>query len=160
VTDAPEVIRSAAIAAHGEAWRFLEMPSRSASEDAAMIKAALKSLDLWKRVGSVVNEQRGLWLVARAYIAAEQSASALDYARRTLAITETHRHELEDFDLAFAEEIAARAFALSGDQARTVEHYTRASELGKAIEDSDDRRVFFDQFDGGPWFGFRTLPTD
>ena len=149
-------IRSAAIAAHGETWRLLELPNRTPAEDAAMIAAARTSLQGWLQVGMVVNEQRGVWLLARAHVALGQERPALEYALGTLALTEAHRDELQDFDVAFAEEIAARAFALSGNSSRAAEHYQKARELGRAITDEEDRKVFVGQLYSEPWF---SLPT-
>ena len=71
-------IRARAVAMHGETWRLLEKPERTPAEDEAMIAAAHASLEDWQRVGTAVNEQRGVWLVARAYVAAGQAEPALD----------------------------------------------------------------------------------
>jgi hypothetical protein len=146
-------IRSAAIAAHGEAWRLLETKNRTGAEDAAMIAAARISLENWLRVGTPANEQRGMWLLARVHIDVADQCAALEYAIGTLALTEGHRNELHDFDLAFAEEIAARAFALAGNLPRAKRHFQRALKLGHAIKDEEDQKTFFDQFHAGPWFG-------
>jgi hypothetical protein len=148
-----DAIRRTAIAAHAEAWRFLEMPERTPADDATMIAAARQSLDLWKEVGTAVNEQRGLWLLARACISAGQADEALQLALETLRVTHIHARELHDFDIAFAEEVAARAHAQIGNRAQALTHYARARTLGEAITDEDDRRVFFEQLQAEPWFG-------
>lgn len=159
MSDDPKAIRAAAVAAHSEAWRFLGMVRRTPAEDAAMIAAAEKSLRNWLRVGTAVNEQRGAWLLARVHVAAGHTTSALGWADRTLHLTEVHRDELQDFDVAFAQEAAARARALSGDLRRATEHLRNARELGKSIGDPQDRRVFFEQLDAGPWFDLTSSPA-
>jgi hypothetical protein len=77
----------------------------------------------------------------------------VEYARRTLDLTEAHASLLADFDLAFAEEIAARAWAATDDRPTAREHLARARELGAAIADAGDRKEFFRQLALGPWFG-------
>jgi hypothetical protein len=151
VTDCDE-IRSLAVAAHEECRRLLEQPERSRAEDQAMIAAAHASLNHWMRIGTFVEEQRGNWLVARAYIAVGLIEPALVYARRTMEITAAHHQELADFDRAFAKELAARAWALAGNLVRAKAHHADAHMLGEAIGDDADRREFFRQFEAGPWF--------
>lgn len=151
VNDSDE-IRSLAVAAHEECWQLLEKPERSPAEDRAMIAAAHASLNHWMKIGTFVEEQRGNWLVARAYIAAGLVEPALVYARRTMEITAGHHQELADFDRAFAKELAARAWALAGNLVRAKAHHADAHMLGEAIGDDADRREFFRQFEAGPWF--------
>jgi hypothetical protein len=151
VTDAD--IRARAIAENGKAWNLLEKPDRSPAEDSAMIAAAKESLALWLKVGGTVNEQRGCWLVARTAVDAGEADTARQYSERTLALTAAHRDALADFDLAFAEEVAARTHALLGDTAAATRHRAEAERLGNAIAADGDRREFFRQFNRGPWFG-------
>ena len=74
---------------------------------AALAAAALLSIGAAKpaprQAGPKQPEQRGNWLVARAYIAAGLVEPALVYARRTMEITAAHHQELADFDRASQE---------------------------------------------------------
>lgn len=152
----PEALSTArrrAIDANRRAWGLLENERRSAAETAAMLDAAHESLAAWTVAGGAVEAQRGHWMIARTSLAAGDTFVALEHARRTLALTETHRSALADFDLAFAEEIAARAFAAAGDSAAALEHYRRAVALGEAIADDGDHAEFVRQLARGPWFG-------
>lgn len=148
-----DLARSRAIAAHDEAWTLLEKEGRNAEESARMIGAAHASLKAWEEAGGPVEAQRGNWLVARCYAAAGIAAAAQEYARRTARLTAAHRPELADYDLAFAEEISARAAALSGDMIRAKDRFVAATALGEAISDAGDRAEFFRQLAVGPWFG-------
>jgi hypothetical protein len=145
--------RAAAIAANARVWALLERPNRSAAETAEMIAAAHESHERWLAAGGPVEEQRGNWLIARAYVDAGLAEPAADYAHRTLRLTDAHRDELADFDLAFAEEIAARACAAAGDRDAAAAHRAKARELGAAIADAGDRQEFFRQLSLPPWFG-------
>jgi hypothetical protein len=151
-----QAIRKAAIEAFNEAWTLLEKPGRTAADTEAMLEAAARSHALWLKVGSAVNDQRGQWMLARTAVEAGRKEKALSHARRTLELT--HRAApgnggFEDFDFAFAEEIAARAFALAGEERRARQHYAEAKRLGEAIKNQEDRAEFFRQFGRGPWFG-------
>lgn len=148
-----DAIRSAAVAAHAEAWRLLDLPRRSPGEDEAMVAAAERSLRLWREVGPGVHEQRGLWLVARTALSAGRGDKALHFARQTLSATLRQSSELQDFDLAFGYEIAARAAACTGDRSSAATYFQEAARLGAAIADAEDRQEFLRQFHSGPWFG-------
>lgn len=145
--------RRRAIEANNRAWALLEKTGRSGAETAEMVAAAQASLAAWQVAGGPVEAQRGNWMIARAYVDAGLAGPAVEYARRTLDLTETHRAMLADFDLAFAEEIAARAWAAAGERERAEAHHARAKALGTAIADDGDREEFFRQFARGPWFG-------
>ena len=149
----PDAIHRQAIEAHGRAWTLLEKAERTEAETAEMIGAAHASLKAWEAAGGPIEAQRGNWLVARAYVDAGFAKPALEFARRTIELTRAHQTTLADFDLAFAKEIAARAWALSGNLPRAKEHYDGARKLGEAIKDEGDRAEFFRQFALGPWSG-------
>ena len=153
MTNAADAASRKAIEAHGRVWALLEKPGRTVAETAAMIAAAHESLSAWEVAGGPVEVQRGNWLVARVYVDAGEAEAALDYARRTLALTEANRAALADFDLAFAEEIAARAYAATGDFETARRHHAAAKALGDRIADPEDRAEFFRQFARGAWFG-------
>ena len=147
--------RRRAVETHGLAWTLLEKAGRTAEETARMIGAAHASLEAWQTAGGPVETQRGTWLVARAYVAAGLSEPALEFARRTMDLTRAHQAALADFDLAFAKEIAARAWALAGDLTRARQHYEGARKLGLEIVDEHDRKEFFRQFALGRGSGQR-----
>lgn len=155
--DKKNKIREQAIAAHSECWRLLSKAERSPEEGRAMIRAAHESLNHWQMIGTFVEEQRGNWLIGRAYVALGTIEPALEYGRRTMEITAKHHEALADFDCAFAKELAARAWALAGNTERARAHYEDAKRLGREISDEADRREFFRQFEAGPWFGLDHL---
>jgi hypothetical protein len=138
---------------NGEVWRLLETPNRTLQESERMIYAAYASCYHWLHAGAAVNHQRGEWLIARVYTVLGLGEAATRHARRCMELTDEHRAQLEDFDLAFAHEIVARAAALRGDAEEAKVHIARAREEGEKIADPEDRKVFFDDFFSYPWFG-------
>jgi hypothetical protein len=149
-------LRRRAIEAHGRTWTLLEKADRTDAETGEMIGAAHASLKAWEAAGGPIEAQRSTWLVARAYVDAGLAEPALVFARRTIELTREHQATLADFDLAFAKEIAARAWALAGNLPRAKEHYDGARKLGGAIKDEGDRAEFFRQFALEPWSGLAT----
>ena len=77
----------------------------------------------------------------------------MNHAMRCMEITESHRSEMEDFDLAFAYEGLARAHALAGNLAEARKNFDLASQLGAVIADDEDRQIFMDNLKAGKWFG-------
>jgi hypothetical protein len=138
---------------HGEVWSLLENPNRNPDEDERMVHAAHASLYHWLHAGTGVNRQRGEWLIARVYTVLGDRRAAERHTRRCLQLTEAHAAELQDFDFAFAHELAARTAALAGDKTRAAEFIDKARRAGAAIADPEDRKIFFDDFFRYPWFG-------
>ena len=150
--------RRRAIDANKATWSLLEKADRTPEETARMIGTAHASLAAWEKTGGPTEAQRGNWLIARVYLDAGHADAAMEFARRTMELTKAHKAILADFDLAFAKEIAARAWAANGNLARAREHYDGARMLGEAIADPGDKAEFFRQFALPPWFGLEAEP--
>jgi len=138
---------------HGRVWELLETTDRLLAEDEEMIHAAHASLYHWLQIGMVQQHQRGLWLIARVYVALGRAAETLYYASRCLELTEQNRDSLEDFDIAFAYEGMARANALARDQEKARHYYQLAEQAGQTISDQEDRDIFVADLASGDWFG-------
>jgi tetratricopeptide (TPR) repeat protein len=133
-------------------WGLLEKKVRSQEDDQEMLLAAYASLYHWTKVGTAVNFQRGAWMIARVHQALGDVDSSLLWAQRCLEISITHNDALEDFDLAYAQEGLARAYALAGDQEKALHHWKLAEELGEQIKDPEDKKIFLSDFRGGNWY--------
>ncbi len=70
-----------------------------------------------------------------------------------LEITAANPEEMKDFDLAYAEEVIARVYALMGDATLAKEFHGKAILLGRAIADPEDRKIFESDLAAEPWFG-------
>lgn len=136
-------------------WELIEKPSRTPEEDEAMIHAAHASCYLWMQIGTPVNHQRGEWQVARVYTLLGHYAAALRHANRCLELTDRHPELMQDFDIAFAYECVARANAIAGNRQVAKKYIELAEQAGQDIKDSEDRKVFFDNFNSGLWNGMK-----
>jgi tetratricopeptide (TPR) repeat protein len=135
-------------------WDLLEQPERSVTEDEEMLLAAYTSLYHWTKAGTTVHFQRGCWMLSRVYLTLNREDDALEWALKCQEISEKVPVEMEVFDLAFAQEGLARAYALTGDLVKVKKHYDLAVELGENIKDPEDKKIFLNDLQGGNWFGF------
>jgi tetratricopeptide (TPR) repeat protein len=150
-----EAQRELAKKSNHRVWELLEKSKRSPEEDKEMLLAAMTSYYHWKQIGTAVNDQRGLWILSRVYIVLGQSQEALELAKKCQEVTESYPDEMKDFDLAFAQEGLARAYASAGDLEKAKKHYNLAFKLGENIKDPDDKKIFRDDLQGGDWFGLK-----
>ena len=138
---------------NGRVWELLEKEERSLEEDEEMVLAAYASYYHWLHAGGGAHRQRSEWLLARVYTVLGQPAQAIVHAQRCLSLTEEQRHLLQDFDVAYAYEAMARAYALSGDKEQAEEYRHTAEAAGKRIADSEDSRIFQGDLAAGEWYG-------
>jgi hypothetical protein len=137
---------------NGRVWELLEKEDRSKDEDDEMVAAAYTSYYHWSQVGTAVNLQRGHWMISRVFMVLEQSEPALVHAQRCMELTEAHPDLMEDFDVAFAHEALAHAYALCGETSKARKLYSRAVKLGEQIADEEDRSIFMGDLRGGKWY--------
>ena len=113
-----------------------------------MIGYAQSSLHHWKLYsgGTVVNVQRGEYMVAKAYALAGNKTESLSHAKRCLELTERYSGEMKDFDFAFANEVMAMAQKLNGNNEEFLKHRAVAEIFGNEIKDEEDRIFYFEEF--------------
>lgn len=115
--------------------------NRTREQDDEMLHGAHASRYHWGEVGTAANRARGEWQCSRVYAILGRPEPALQHARRCLELCESEPGALEDWDLPFAHEALARAYALAGAAAETASCLDRARSLGAAIADDDDRAL-------------------
>jgi len=132
-------------------WGLLEKTSRSAHDDEILLLSAFASLYHWRQFGSHVHFQRGYWMISKVYHVLGHPDQALLWAKKCQAITDDQSSDMEDFDLAYAQEGLARAYALNGDLDQAEFHYQKARSLGEAIADLEDKKIFLDDLQANDW---------
>ena len=137
-------------------WPVLDKEDRSELEDEEMLLRAFTSMYHWTQIGTQVQRQRGCWMISKAYQALGRGELALEWAQKCQDITEEYPQEMQDFDLAFAQESLARANALLGELEQAQTHYQSAVDLGREIADPEDREIFEGDLLGGEWYGLTT----
>jgi len=134
-------------------WGLLEKKDRTKGEDEIMINASHASLYHWSIVGKAINLQRGHWLVSHVYAVLNRVEPALHHAKKCMELTE--QHNFVDFDLAYACEAMARAYAAGGVKSKSEKYIKLAQEAGEKIKGEEDKKLFFSDFEAGPWYGMR-----
>ena len=127
---------------NNQTWSLLDKKDRSEQDDIRMINYAKASLYHWRKSDkyTIVNKQRGKWLISHVYAILGKSDDALSYAQETLKITE--ENNLKDFDLAYAYESMARAHSIANNHNESKEWYKRAKVAGDLIANEKDKEYF------------------
>jgi hypothetical protein len=121
-------------------WTLLETPTRTPEQDDEMLHAAHASRFHWGEIGTSVNLARGEWQCSRVYAVLGRSEPALHHAHRCLELCQA-ASDREDWDIPFANEALARAYALAGDVPHARRHLGEARKLLEAVTDPEDRAL-------------------
>lgn len=134
-------------------WKYLDKDNRTEQENNKMINAAHASLYHWSEVGKPENFARGEWLVSHVYSVLNRPEPALYHAKNCMNITK--ESDLVDFDLAYAYEAMARAYAANENKKEYDKYIKLAEEAGNKIKEVEDRKIFFSDFQAQPWYGMK-----
>lgn len=136
-----------------QTWNLLGKEDRTDRDNARMVFFANASLYHWKLSPEFqpINEQRGEWMISRVYAVLGKGESALEHAKKCLALTE--EHSFKDFDLAYAYEAMARAYASLKNAENAKKYYNLAKKAGKEIQIEEDKKIFQSDLAAEPWFG-------
>jgi hypothetical protein len=133
-----------AVECNNRAWDLAAAAGRSPEEDREMLDTAHASAFHWAKVGRPVNGMRAELLLANVHALLGHGAEALSYARRCLAFCEGN--ECEEWDVAFSHVQMALAAAVAGERELHAKHYATARQLGSALQEEADRKVFAGEF--------------
>lgn len=103
-----------AIELFNETWDLLDMDNRSDKDEALMIHKAHASLYHWLQAGKPIHFQRGEWMVSHVYSELKMKEPALFHANQCMKYTQ--ENNIDDYDLVFAYEALARAYAIEKDK--------------------------------------------
>lgn len=135
----PQTHREIGVALFNRTWSLLELEGRTAEQDVEMVHTAHASAYHWMQVGTPVNRSRSEWQCSRVYAATGRSEPAIWHARLCLEICE--REGIRDFDLGFAYEALARAYAVAGDRDESARWLEQARSAAADVAESDDREL-------------------
>ena len=127
-------------------WELLDKEERTVDENDRMLHAIHASRFHWGEIGTPLEFERGEWQVSRVYSVLNRSEAAIYHARRCYAICT--ENGITDFDVAFAYEALARAYAVAGDAGKSKEYIKLGEQAGEQIEDKDNRKYFFSELSG------------
>lgn len=140
-------------------WDLIDKKDRNADEADEMIHSAHASRYHWGIVVSSgkypkvgpMNLERGDWQISRVYSILKWPFAAEYHAKRCVQICEDNN--IGDFDVAFAYEAMARAYAIAGDKETESKKYiTLAKEAGEKIKKEEDKKYFFSELESIPGY--------
>jgi hypothetical protein len=126
-------------------WSLLEKKDRTRAENDKMIHAAHASRFHWGEIGTPLHFERGEWQISRVYSVLKRTGPALYHAKRCLEICK--ENSIGDFDIAFAYEALARAYAVPGQKAECDKNIELAKKAGSQIKEKGDRDYFFSELE-------------
>ena len=124
-------------------WSLLGKKDRTKEDDDKMVHAAHASRFHWGEIGEPLHFERGEWQISRVYAVLDRPQAALYHAERCLAICTAN--EIANFDLAFAYEALARAYAVAGEVKTSQEYTGLAEQAAQEIEDEGNRDYFMSE---------------
>ncbi len=145
MSDNRDFHRKFAVDCFNNTWALIEKADRTPEDDERMIHMSHASRFHWGEIGTHLNFARGDWQISRVYAILGQGQNALTYANNCLQLCIDN--EIGDFDLAFAYEAAARAFAVLGDTKMIEKNLELAKKAGDTITKEDDRTYFFSELE-------------
>jgi hypothetical protein len=138
-----EEYRKFAVALFNLTWSLLDKKDRTREDDDRMIHAAHASRFHWGEIGTPLEFERGEWQISRVYSVLKRSEPAIYHAKRCLEICK--EHSIGDFDIAFAYEAMARAYAIAGGKTECEKYIKLAKEAGEHIEKKENKDYFFSE---------------
>lgn len=150
---AQECNKKFAIELNNLVWNLLGKKERTHEDNEKMIHAAHASCYHWGEIGEPINLQRGEWMISHIYAILNRPEAALYHARECMELTE--KHKFVDFDLAYAYEAMARAFAAAGEKSEYEKYIKLTKEAGEKIKNEEDKKIFDSDFASEPWYGMK-----
>jgi len=129
-------------------WSLLDKKERTKEDDDKMVHAAHASRFHWGEIGTAVEFERGEWQISRVYSVLNKPQSALYHAKRCLEICK--ENSIGDFDIAFAYEAMARAYAVAGKKSESEKYVQSAEKAGEQIKSKEDKKYFFSELQTVP----------
>ncbi len=123
-----------------DVWRLMELEERTRDQDDEMLHIAHASRYHWSQVPTATpaNMSRGEGMCSRVYSVLGQPP-ALHHAHRMLQICQ--ENGIGDWDLAFAYEALARAYAVAGDAELAREYTDQALAAAEDIVEDGEREI-------------------
>ncbi len=124
-------------------WTLLDKKDRTKEENDKMIHAAHASRYHWGEVGTPLEFERGEWQISRVYSVLGRGEPALHHAERCLEICK--ENNIGDFDIAFAYEAMARAYAVGKSKEKCEKNSELARESASKIKKKEDKEYFLSE---------------
>ena len=108
-----EFHKKVAVETNNQIWPALDAENPTEAQLEGALHMAYASRYHWSKIGTAVNAVRAEYMIARVYSAMKRGEPALFHAKRCLEMAQENKNNIEDWDLAFAYEVMARASSVS-----------------------------------------------
>lgn len=144
-----------AVEFNNKIFALAEKESLTETDKERIIQLGHAALLHWQKFSGakIVNTQRGLYMIAKAYVAAGEKENAIKYARMCFKTTFENESEMADFDIGYAYEMMARTAAMNNDKANFDKYYKLALTQKDKIKKEEDLKYYVQDLEGGNWFG-------
>ena len=135
--------RKFAIALFNLTWSLLDKKDRTKQDNDRMLNAAHASRFHWGEIGTPLEFERGDWQISRVYSVLKRGEPAIYHAERCLELCKANN--IGDFDLAFAYEALARAYAAAGSKANCEKYLELAKSAAENIKKQEDKNYLLSE---------------
>jgi hypothetical protein len=146
MTNAPFDLQRAhrwfAVELNNLAWDTLGMETRTDEQNERMLNAAHAACLHWHEVGTELNHQRALCLLATVHARLGYADSAVRYANKCLELSAEVGEAQTPFDVATNYGCAALAYNVAGQEDKAAEMLAKAQKVAAAFTDAEDKSVF------------------
>ncbi|MDK9698626.1 MAG: hypothetical protein OEM52_00555 [bacterium] len=144
-----------AIEFFNQSWDFLDkyVASKEIEDGETALRLAYASAQHWSYVGTTLNTQRGEWMISHVAAVLKRPEQALHHAKRCYDLT--MEHHFTDFDLGYAYEGMARAYAAAGNRDEALKWRELALHSVEQIKEQGDRDQFLSDMNNDLWFDIK-----
>jgi hypothetical protein len=124
-----------------QAWELIEKPTRTAQEDAEMLRLSMASMWHWKQRPDCNDEHLsiGYWQTSRIFTLLKQANLARRFGQMSLDTAQNG--SLRPFLVAYAYEALARAEAIAGEKPRKDMYLAEARRLMEKVDDPEEKAL-------------------
>ncbi len=133
-----EFHKKMAVKTNGGVWSVLDKDAPTKNELEQALEMAHTSLYHWRQIGKPINIARGEYMISRVYSHMGNGNEALHYAERTLKLTEDAGDKAA-FDMGFAYEVLAKAYAVKGDKKNCEKYKDMAQKIIDTLGEEDKK---------------------
>lgn len=126
-------------------WQLLELESRTPRQDDELVHVVHASAFHWGEIGNAAHRARSENQCARVYAALGRPEAALHHAQRALDMVREGGDGFEDWDLATALEVVARAHLAAGNRTEAERYAALAQAELEHVTDLEDREIIASQ---------------
>lgn len=140
--DLPHAHRWFAVELNNLAWDILELETRTEEQNERMLHAAHAACFHWQEVGTALNHQRAVCLLATVHARLGYADSAVRYANKCLELSAEVGEAQTLFDVATSYGCAALAYRIAEQDGKAAEMLAEAQKVAATFTDADDKAVF------------------